>query len=43
MEDIEDMFHQVFAADQLRNLISFLWSQTRDISGQPQGYHKFNT
>ena len=37
--DIEAMFYQVFVADQLRNLLSFLWWETRDISEQPQHYH----
>ena len=37
--DIEAMFYQVFVADQLRNLLSFLWWETRGISEQPQHYH----
>ena len=39
MEDIEDIFYQVFAADQNRNLLSFLWWENGDTSEQPQNYH----
>ena len=39
MEDIEDIFYQVFAADQNRNLLSFLWWENGDTSEQLQNYH----